>query len=122
MAHQQYQHGGDAYSVGGANLEAQAGNMAAHHAEQGQKIGGSKGKAISKEELARLVEEEKATKNKLPRYAGLERWRLIEKMGDGAFSNVYRAVDTEGAVGEVAIKVVRKFEMNSNQVSMSKGL
>jgi len=37
-------------------------------------------------------------------------------MGDGAFSNVYRAKDTTGQYDEVAIKVVRKFEMNSNQV------
>ncbi len=36
-------------------------------------------------------------------------------MGDGAFSNVYRAKDTQQP-GEVAIKVVRKFEMNANQV------
>ena len=57
------------------------------------------------------------TKGKLPKYSGLERWQLIEKMGDGAFSNVYRARDIEGQVGEVAIKVVRKFEMNSSQVS-----
>jgi serine/threonine protein kinase len=48
----------------------------------------------------------------------LERWTLIEKMGDGAFSNVYKARDTTGQVGEVAIKVVRKFEMNSSQVSI----
>jgi hypothetical protein len=37
-------------------------------------------------------------------------------MGDGAFSNVYRARDREGTAGQVAIKVVRKFEMNSMQV------
>ncbi|KAK5000465.1 MAPK-activated protein kinase Srk1, partial [Cryomyces antarcticus] len=36
-------------------------------------------------------------------------------MGDGAFSNVYRAKDTQGQYPEVAIKVVRKFEMNSTQ-------
>lgn len=39
-------------------------------------------------------------------------------MGDGAFSNVYRARDTTGDRGEVAIKVVRKYEMNSMQVSL----
>lgn len=39
-------------------------------------------------------------------------------MGDGAFSNVYRARDTTGEQGEVAIKVVRKYEMNSMQVSI----
>ncbi|CAD6442017.1 b208de87-c5a6-45d4-bda2-a6c355b487dc [Sclerotinia trifoliorum] len=67
------------------------------------------------EELARLVAAENENKNKLPRYPGLERWQLVEKMGDGAFSNVYKAVDLEGRAGKVAIKVVRKFEMNSNQ-------
>jgi hypothetical protein len=39
-------------------------------------------------------------------------------MGDGAFSNVYKARDLQGQIGEVAIKVVRKFEMNSSQVSI----
>ncbi|KAG9805894.1 Ca2+/calmodulin-dependent protein kinase, partial [Aureobasidium melanogenum] len=48
-------------------------------------------------------------------YPGLERWNLVEKMGDGAFSNVYRARDSQGVYNEVAIKVVRKFEMNSTQ-------
>ena len=62
--------------------------------------------------------EENETKGKLPKYPGLERWQLLEKMGDGAFSNVYRARDLDGEAGEVAIKVVRKFEMNSSQVSI----
>lgn len=72
---------------------------------------------IKKEELARMLAEENESKGKIPDYPGLERWKLIGKMGDGAFSNVYRAVDLEGQEGEVAIKVVRKYEMNSNQVS-----
>lgn len=42
-------------------------------------------------------------------------------MGDGAFSNVYRARDLQGDYGEVAIKVVRKYEMNNMQVSVSPG-
>ncbi|EGX95480.1 calcium/calmodulin-dependent protein kinase, putative [Cordyceps militaris CM01] len=65
--------------------------------------------------LAKLVAEENASKTKFPQYPGLERWVLLEKMGDGAFSNVYRARDTEGQYGEVAIKVVRKYEMNNMQ-------
>ena len=60
--------------------------------------------------------EERESKGKLPKYPGLERYTLLEKMGDGAFSNVYRAKDNEGQYPEVAIKVVRKFEMNSTQV------
>lgn len=66
--------------------------------------------------LARLITEEKENKGKLPKYPGLERYKLLEKMGDGAFSNVYRALDTEGDQGEVAIKVVRKYELNASQV------
>jgi hypothetical protein len=119
MAHQAHQvPAGDAYSMADGdnrNRGAQAGNAAAHAAGQNQKKGGNK---FDKEDLARIVAEENESKGKLPRYPGLERWRLIEKMGDGAFSNVYRAQDLDGIVGEVAIKVVRKFEMNSSQVSI----
>ncbi|KAE8450648.1 hypothetical protein EG329_005992 [Mollisiaceae sp. DMI_Dod_QoI] len=116
MAHQTHPapHG-DAYSVADGdnrNRGAQVGNAAAHAAEHKQK---KTGKAVDKEEIARIVAEENESKGKLPRYPGLERWQLIEKMGDGAFSNVYRARDIEGTAGEVAIKVVRKFEMNSQQ-------
>jgi hypothetical protein len=73
-------------------------------------------KRVPDENIAKLVAEENASKSKFPHYPGLERWELVEKMGDGAFSNVYRARDREGDAGEVAIKVVRKFEMNSMQV------
>ncbi|OOQ82991.1 Serine/threonine-protein kinase srk1 [Penicillium brasilianum] len=66
-------------------------------------------------DIERLVQEERTSRSKMPQYPGLDRWLLVEKMGDGAFSNVYRAKDTTGELDEVAIKVVRKFEMNSNQ-------
>ncbi|KAF7953567.1 uncharacterized protein EAE97_000966 [Botrytis byssoidea] len=117
MAHQAHQvPGGDAYS--GANEDnrnrgAQAANQAAHAAGQQQMAGQSS--STRQDELARLVAASNENSNRLPRYPGLERWSLIEKMGDGAFSNVYKARDLEGQVGEVAIKVVRKYEMNSNQ-------
>lgn len=121
MAHQQPQQAmhHDAYSTAdldGRNRGAQAGHAAAHAAERDQKV--NKTKKVDEQELARIVAEENESKGKLPNYPGLERWRLVEKMGDGAFSNVYRAVDRESSIGEVAIKVVRKFEMNSQQVSM----
>ncbi|KAF9776695.1 hypothetical protein IL306_005088 [Fusarium sp. DS 682] len=74
-------------------------------------------KRVDDEKLAKLIAEENASKSKFPRYPGLERWELVDKMGDGAFSNVYRARDTTGQQGEVAIKVVRKYEMNSMQRS-----
>ncbi|ESZ98150.1 serine / threonine-protein kinase [Sclerotinia borealis F-4128] len=116
MAHQAHQvPGGDAYSVAnedGRHRGARAANAAAHAAAENQRIGQSR---VDQEALAKLLAEENENKNRLPLYPGLERWQLIEKMGDGAFSNVYKARDKEGKIGEVAIKVVRKFEMNSNQ-------
>ncbi|CAJ0545352.1 Ff.00g088250.m01.CDS01 [Fusarium sp. VM40] len=76
---------------------------------------GKSKKRVDDEKLAKLIAEENASKSKFPRYPGLERWELTDKMGDGAFSNVYRARDTTGKQGDVAIKVVRKYEMNSMQ-------
>lgn len=70
-------------------------------------------------EIERIVAEERHMSSQMPNYPGLERWMLLEKMGDGAFSNVYRAKDTMGDFDQVAIKVVRKFEMNSSQVCRS---
>lgn len=122
------QHGD--FSVGALdnrNIAAQAGDVAARAAgdkqkHQAQHQAGTvdrKGKEIDPTVLERIVAEEREAKGKMPKYPGLERWTLLEKMGDGAFSNVYRARDSTGQYGEVAIKVVRKFEMNSSQVSMS---
>lgn len=37
-------------------------------------------------------------------------------MGDGAFSNVYKAIERKTG-RKVAVKVVRKYELNSSQVS-----
>ena len=79
-------------------------------------IGAHIGKTYDEELLAKIVAEEKESRERLPKYPGLERWILKEKMGDGAFSNVYRARDSMGEYGEVAIKVVRKFELNAPQV------
>ncbi|CBX91447.1 similar to calcium/calmodulin-dependent protein kinase [Plenodomus lingam JN3] len=122
MDHKPLQHGavphGD-YSVGAGagdnrNVAAQAGDAAARAAGDKQKRE-AKQSQVDPQVLERIVAEEREAKGKLPRYPGLERWTLLEKMGDGAFSNVYRARDTTGQWGEVAIKVVRKFEMNSQQ-------
>ncbi|KAJ5643664.1 uncharacterized protein N7484_006171 [Penicillium longicatenatum] len=51
----------------------------------------------------------------MPSYPGLDRWRLLEKIGDGAFSCVYRASDTKSEFSEVAIKVTKKYEMKEEQ-------
>ncbi|ORX95910.1 Pkinase-domain-containing protein [Basidiobolus meristosporus CBS 931.73] len=50
----------------------------------------------------------------LPVYPNLDRYQLLTKLGDGAFSNVYKAYD-QYREKLVAIKVVRKFELNSLQ-------
>ncbi|KAI6956810.1 Ca2+/calmodulin-dependent protein kinase [Hortaea werneckii] len=93
---------------------ARAGHAAAGAVDHQQKKD-QKQKDYDNSVIERIVAEERESKGKLPKYPGLERWQLIEKMGDGAFSNVYRAKDTTGQYGEAAIKVVRKFEMNSTQ-------
>ncbi|KAK4986343.1 MAPK-activated protein kinase Srk1 [Elasticomyces elasticus] len=109
-------------AVDGRQVAAKAGHAAANAVDERQKKekvagGGSTDRESDYDATAleRIVAEERESKGKLPRYPGLERWTLVEKMGDGAFSNVYRARDTQGQYDEVAIKVVRKFEMNSNQ-------
>lgn len=111
----------DAYSTapgdGAANRAARADAVAANHLEDNQSLPAGNKKARI-DDVTKLVAEENASRSKFPKYSGLERWELLEKMGDGAFSNVYRARDLEGNAGEVAIKVVRKFEMNSMQVSL----
>ncbi|KAI9773068.1 MAG: hypothetical protein M1840_008188 [Geoglossum simile] len=96
------------------NTGAQAGGHAARAVVDSQRVGGSV-KNYDNAVLERIVAEEREVRGKLPRYPGLERWILVEKMGDGAFSHVYRARDSTGELEEVAIKVVRKFEMNANQ-------
>ena len=102
-------------AIDNRNAVAQAGHAAAHAAAKNQKIN-----AQRDAEIQAIVAEEREKAGKLPRYPGLERYILLEKMGDGAFSNVYKARDTT-TNDEVAIKVVRKFEMNSNQVWLLSG-
>jgi hypothetical protein len=110
---------------GNRNVAAQAAGVAANaagahqNAEDISLSGGATnkaGKAYDQEALAKIIAEEKANREKLPRYPGLDRWILQAKMGDGAFSNVYKARDSQGVYGEIAIKVVRKFELNASQV------
>ena len=111
----------DNYSVANVdnrNVAAQAGGAAAKAAADKQdKI--ARENDLDPSVIERIVAEERESRGKLPNYPGLERWTLLEKMGDGAFSNVYRAMDNRNQLGEVAIKVVRKFEMNNSQVSLN---
>ena len=120
------QHVPDAYSVqpgDNQNRAAQADGVVAHHVEPNQSVssGSSKTKKADNPHVAKIVQEENESRTKFTKYPGLERWELMEKMGDGAFSNVYRARDLVGDAGECAIKVVRKYEMNNMQVSDAGG-
>ena len=102
-----------------------------------------------------IVHEEREERSQMPTYKGLEQYKLTDKMGEsvilffllapgahlhpsGAFSNVYRAVETANgrnvagqfpvpflynpcrlSIFPPPVKVVRKFELNASQVSSS---
>ncbi|KAI9664158.1 MAG: hypothetical protein M1829_006025 [Trizodia sp. TS-e1964] len=109
-----------AANVDNRNVAAKAGATAARAAGEQQVLGASTRK-FDENMIEQIVAEERENTGKLPKYPGLEKWTLLEKMGDGAFSNVYRAKDNAGVLGEVAIKVVRRFELNANQVRLDAG-
>ncbi|KAJ3756780.1 kinase-like domain-containing protein [Lentinula raphanica] len=69
---------------------------------------------IHREAAEQIVKEEREAKAQMPSYKGLENFKLLEKMGDGAFSNVYKAIDIKTGQ-KVAVKVVRKYELNATQ-------
>lgn len=71
---------------------------------------------INAKEMVGLIHQKNDVNNQLPKYDGLEGWVLIEKIGNGATSDVYRAKNIEGTL-EVAIKIVRKLDMKFKQVS-----
>jgi len=92
-----------------------AGTAASAAAQQNQQQNQNDQQQQHKDVAAQMVEEERKASEKMPVYEGLsERFLLICKMGDGAFSNVYKARDKQTGQ-KVAIKVVRKYELNSNQ-------
>jgi len=55
-----------------------------------------------------------------PDYSGLGRWKLVERVGDGAFSRVYRAKDNRKQIPDVAIKIIPKPGTDQSQVCRSK--
>ncbi|KAJ7068119.1 kinase-like domain-containing protein [Mycena amicta] len=69
---------------------------------------------MSREAAEQIVQQEREQKSQMPSYKGLENFKIVEKMGDGAFSNVYHAIDLT-TNKKVAVKVVRKYELNSSQ-------
>ncbi|KAI8646666.1 kinase-like domain-containing protein [Parasitella parasitica] len=75
-------------------------------------------KQKNKDVAARIVQEEKHRKTVLPNYPGLERFEMLEKIGEGAFSFVFKARDTAND-SQVAIKVVRKRELDASEHGQS---
>ncbi|KAJ7638646.1 kinase-like domain-containing protein [Roridomyces roridus] len=73
---------------------------------------------MARQAAEEIVKQERELKEKqkdeLPSYKGLENFKIVTKMGDGAFSNVYHAIDLT-TNKKVAVKVVRKFELNASQ-------
>lgn len=68
--------------------------------------------------VKQIIKEENEQRQRLPRYQGLkeDRFQLIEKIGDGAFSVVYRALDKKDGA-QVAVKIIRKQDLSNSQVS-----
>ncbi|KAF7352934.1 Protein kinase domain-containing protein [Mycena venus] len=90
----------------------------------------AKDEQMSREAAEQIVKQEREQKEQMPTYKGLENFKIVEKMGDGAFSNVYHAVDlttNKKVAGKPtlsaslcpshipSVKVVRKFELNASQ-------
>lgn len=67
------------------------------------------------EAAARIVQEELKAKSTMPNYPELGAYQLTAKLGDGAFSVVYEAFKRK-TNEKVAIKVVKKAEINNHQV------
>lgn len=64
------------------------------------------------ERLVQQQSEQRQTHAGMPSYGSFtERYKLQEKMGDGAFSEVYKAKHRRTG-HDVAVKVVRKYELN----------
>jgi hypothetical protein len=59
-------------------------------------------------EITKPTASETENGTSFPIYCGLEQWELVELMGSGAHSKVYRARDLTGKPDEVAIKVIPK--------------
>lgn len=80
-----------------------------------ERIAGVVGNKQHYDEVAnRMVEEEKKTRKEQAQYPNLEQYQVLEKMGEGAFSVVYKARHI--STGKlVAVKILRKYQMDLAQ-------
>ncbi|KAJ3853005.1 kinase-like domain-containing protein [Lentinula lateritia] len=105
--HHNNQHRDESHPSDQAPTRNQPTNQSPNPPEQDQQ-------PANREAAEQIVKEEREAKAQMPSYKGLENFKLLEKMGDGAFSNVYKALDLKTGQ-KVAVKVVRKYELNANQ-------
>lgn len=68
------------------------------------------------QEVVNIVHEERIQREKQVKYPNLENYEVLEKMGEGAFSIVYKALHLP-TKEFVAIKILRKFQMDQAQKS-----
>lgn len=61
-----------------------------------------------------IVEQERRQRQKSVKYPNLDNYEVLEQMGEGAFSIVYKANHLPSGK-QVAIKILRKFQMDSAQ-------
>ncbi|ODV96331.1 hypothetical protein PACTADRAFT_67754, partial [Pachysolen tannophilus NRRL Y-2460] len=67
--------------------------------------------------VADIVKQENEERKKLPSYPYLTDYALLGKMGEGAFSIVYKAKDLK--TGDlVAVKIIRKYQMDQKQQAL----
>lgn len=66
------------------------------------------------EYAAKLVEEERRKRSRAQKYPNLDKYEVMEKLGDGAFSVVYKARNKETG-RHVAVKILRKYQMDNAQ-------
>ncbi|KAL0074148.1 kinase-like domain-containing protein [Phycomyces blakesleeanus] len=66
------------------------------------------------ERATQIIEQEKKRKQQTPQYPGLEKYEIIVKRGDGAFSNVYEAKEKRSG-RSVAIKIAQKVGPKSSE-------
>ncbi|KAG7698643.1 hypothetical protein KL930_001421 [Ogataea haglerorum] len=82
-----------------------------------QQLGASK-RRHRKDEYSKLaadlVNEENEQRKKEEERQALERYQMIDKIGEGAFSTVYKALDVQTNEA-VAVKVIKKYQLDKSQ-------
>lgn len=88
-----------------------------HHHGQAQQENGTKRNKhhpTNHEVASQIVEQELHQKRQQTKYPNLHNYKVLEQLGEGAFSVVYRAQNLK--TGQfVAIKILRKFQMDEKQ-------